>query len=280
MVKSTISHQKRTGMQKKNKSSYMRTKASTLKRLKELSDKKGPKAVYHQVYDENGGMLTANSASDLPRNRKQVVNHKPPLLSKKIDSLAILLQECKRQQMCRNEDAFIREVTGAPELRCVLAFDWQLEEIVQFCTEPSSFTVFSADPTFNLGPFNLTVTTYRNLKVVTKRDGKHPLMIGPLLLSQTKTTESYMYFFGKLGALNRDIRNILAFGTDGEEALIEGMKSTMPHAVQLRCFGHFRDNCKMKLRKCNVPDTVQQTFLDDLFGKRYGETFERGKTCH
>lgn len=49
-------------------------------------------------------------------------------------------------------------------------------------------------------------------------------------------TESFMHFLGKLAVLNRAIRNVLAFGTDGEEALIEGMKSTMPHAVQLRCF--------------------------------------------
>ena len=164
-----------------------------------------------------------------------------------------------------------------PELKCVLAFDWQLQEIEKFCTNPQNFTIFSADPTFNLGNFNLTVTTYRNLKVVTRREGHHPIMIGPLLLSQTKSLETYHYFFGKLIGLNKNLRNVLAIGTDGEEALIEGMKNNMNYAIHLWCFGHFRDNCKTKLKQSNVPEAVQKTFLQEIFGKRDGETFEKGK---
>ena len=68
--------------------------------------------------------------------------------------------------MNRNEQPFIREVTGAPELHCVLGFDGLLEDLAMFCTEPEDISVFGADPMFNLGRFNVTVTLYRNLKVV------------------------------------------------------------------------------------------------------------------
>lgn len=259
---------------------YIRTKPSALERIKEVAQTTGPRGTYHRVSEEKGGLLHAASASDLPRNREQAKNHRAgsEKSSKKVDSLAILLEECKRQQMSLEEEQFIREVTGAPELKCVLAYDWQLEEIKQFCTDPSEFCTFTADPTFNLGAFNLTVTTYRNLKVVTRRDGNNPLMIGPLLLSQTKTAECYKNFFAKLASLNGNLSDVLAFGTDGEEPLIEGMRNTMRYAIHIRCFGHFRDNCKTKLRQSNVPDNVQQTFLDDIFGKRHGETFKKGKT--
>lgn len=267
---------------KKQAPGYIRTKPSVLQRVQEVAETSGPKDTFHQVSEEYGGYLGANSASDIPRNREKGKNCRARSLqsghkSRNVDSLAILLQECKRQQMSLGTDSFIREVIGAPELRCVLGFDWQLEEIEQFCTDPLNFTIFSADPTFNLGKFNLTVTTYRHLKVITRRDGHHPIMIGPLLLSQTKTTETYDYFFGKLAALNKNLRNVLAFGTDGEEALIEGMKTAMNQAIHLRCFGHFRDNCKLKLRESNVPEQTQLQFLQEIFGKQQGETLEIGK---
>lgn len=210
-------------------------------------------------------------------NRKQIQNHRPKdkANSTNIDSLAILLQECKRQQMSLEEDVFIREVTGARELRCVLGFDWQLKQIEHFCTDPKNFTVLTADPTFNLGKFNVTVMTYRHLKVITRRIGHHPIMLGPLFISQTKTSDAYNYFLGKLAALNNTIRNVLAIGTDGEEALIVGMRNTITYAIHLSCFGHFKDNCKQKLRQSNVPQEMQQECLDDIFGRKKGEVFEK-----
>lgn len=259
---------------------YIRTKPSILKRVKEVAETSGPRGTYHRVSEESGGYLGASAASDLPRNRTQAKNcrakTKQITSMKKVDSLAVLLQECKRQQLSQGKDPFIRDVSAAPELRCVLCYDWQLNEIEQFCTDPQNFVIFSADPTFNLGNFNLTVTTYRNLKVVTRREGHHPLIIGSLLISQTKTTESYDYFFGKLTSLNKNIKNVLAIGTDGEEALISAMKNSMCYAIHLRCFGHFRENCKLQLRKSNVSDTAQNTFLDDVLGKKSGEIYEKG----
>ncbi|CAB4006223.1 Hypothetical predicted protein [Paramuricea clavata] len=229
------------------------TKPSVLKRVQAVSDISGPKETFHLVSEENSGYLQAAAASDLLRNHDQAKNCRSRLSNSKrnlknVDSLAILLQECKRQQMSLGEDPFIRDVNAAPELRCVLGFDWQLKEIEQFCTDPRNFTIFAADPTFNLGNFNLTVTTYRHLKVVTRRDDHHPLMIGPFLISQSKTSETYNYFFGKLTALNKNLKNLLGIGTDGEEALIDAMKNK----------------------------AVQKTFMHDVFGNRQGEIFEKG----
>ena len=181
---------------------------------------------------------------------------------------AILLEECKRQQINRNELPFIREVTGAPELWCILGFDWQLHDLATFCNEPEEFTVFGADPTFNLGKFNVTVTTYRNLKVLDRASGNHPTMIGPMLISQTKSFDAYNYFFSKILSLNKDTRGILAFGTDGEEELYRAMRFGFPHAIHLRCFNHFRDNCKEQLKSSNVPEEAQKQFLAHIFGHR------------
>ena len=162
-------------------------------------------------------------------------------------------------------------------MRCVLAYDWQLRDVATFCTNPAQFSVFGADLTFNLGRFNVTVTSYRNLKVVDRAKGHHPAMIGPMLLSQTKSFDAYNYFFSKIVSLNKNVRGIMAFGTDDEEELYKAMKFSFPRALHLRCFTHFRDNCKDKLRSSNVLEMAQKEFLSDIFGRRVGETWEKGQ---
>ncbi len=240
-----------------------------------------PKAAYHAVQKKNGGIMGASSISDLPRNRAQAKyfrrrNNESRILDKN-DSLLILLEQCKRQQIEHDVSSFIREVTGAPELRCILTFDWQLNDLATFGSDPALFSVYGADPTFNLGRFNVTVTTFQNLKVVDRKSGLHPVMIGPLLLSQTKTFDAYNQFFSKLVSLNKDVREILAYGTDGEEELFKALSDSFPHALHLRCFGHFRDNCKEKLRSSNLPEQLQKEYLADIFGRRVGDVWEQGK---
>ncbi|CAB4017313.1 Mitogen-activated kinase kinase kinase A [Paramuricea clavata] len=260
-------------------SGYIRTKESTKSRLQEITSMQTPKSAYHKVLTEKGGIRRASSASDLPRNREQAkyvrsiskgqrVNH--------IDSLVILLTQCKREQLQHNKKAFIREVTGAPEMRCVLGYDWQIEDLITFCTDPERFSVLGVDPTFNLGRFNVTVTTFRNQKVVDRVAGHHPIMIGPLLLSQTKSFDAYNYFFSKLVGLRKDTRNVLAYGTDGEEELYRALKYNFPHAVHLRCQMHFRENCKTQLMQSNIPKAQQKEILADIFGRKVGDTWENG----
>lgn len=101
-------------------------------------------------------------------------------------------------------------------------------------------------------------------------------MIGPMLLSQTKSFDAYHHFFSKIVSLNKDAGEILAFGTDGEEELFKAMKFSFPHASHLRCFNHFRDNCKEQLKSSNVPEQEQKQFISDIFGRRVGDTWEKG----
>ena len=85
------------------------------------------------------------------------------------------------------------------------------------------------------------------------------------------------FLFSKMTSLNRDVSGVLSFGTDGEDELIKAMKRNFTHALSLRCFRHFRDNCKGVLKKSNVPEAVQQEFLSDIFGSKLGGIFEKGE---
>ena len=51
------------------------------------------------------------------------------------------------------------------------------------CTNPYHHCVFGIDPTFNLGPCNVTVTTYKQFQLV----GQAPTFVGPLFIHYRKT---------------------------------------------------------------------------------------------
>ena len=98
---------------------------------------------------------------------------------------------CKKEsQGVKASDTFIRIVTCAPELRAVLASDWTLNDLNRFCNKQHC-TVFCIDPTSSLGDFSVTVTTYHHL-MLCNSDGKHPVMMGPILIHKQKF-ESYLF---------------------------------------------------------------------------------------
>ena len=60
------------------------------------------------------------------------------------------------------------------------------------------------------------------------------------------------------------LRNIIAFGTDGEEELYKAFGTQLPNSIHLQCFRHYRANIKKKLIDMGLqPDCV----LCDIFGE-------------
>ena len=261
----------------KKKDAFRRTKPSTLKLMKSsLSEKKRPLKVLKEVEDSKGGVMNAKLGCDLPRDRRQVYNLKKqqskPATKPSPDSLADVMRRCK--ETSSGSEAFIRSVQAAPEPMCVLATDQQISDIQRFCTtSPSS--VLSVDPTFNLGPFYVTPTTYQNLLVETDR-GQHPVVLGPILVHQTKTFQPFHYFGSTLISINPELAKLKAFGSDGEPELIKAFNICFPNATHLRCTNHLRQNVKDKLRAFGVSQSVLSELLADIFGVQKGSQFEHG----
>ena len=63
-------------------------------------------------------------------------------------------------------DAFVCDVKAVPDPQCVIAFDWQVNDLVRFLTDDRKFSVFTADTTYNVGEFYVTPTTYKHLMLV------------------------------------------------------------------------------------------------------------------
>ena len=112
--------------------------------------------------------------------------------------------------------------------------------------------------------------TYHHIFLEGVHNGIHPSMIGPMLVHQRMQFATFNYFVSTLIGSNQQMRNVLAFGTDGDKNLTEALGHNFPFALQLRCFIHFKKNVQKKLRDLGLPRHISQQFLDDIFGKHDG----------
>ena len=120
-----------------------------------------------------------------------------------------------------------------------------------------------------------TPITFNNLMVRTSQHS-HPVMLGPILVHQTKTFRPFHYFASTLIRLNPLLTNLKCFGTDGEPELIKAFHLCFPKAIHLRCINHLRRNIKDKLRSIGFPQGECKEILHDIFGVQRDDHFEAG----
>ena len=80
----------------------------------------------------------------------------------------------------------------------------------------------TVDPTFDFGPYNVTPISYQHLMVLRREDGNHPTKISPVLMHEKKTQSTYSLSGATLKSLEPELKNLMAFGTDDEKALLGG----------------------------------------------------------
>jgi len=132
-------------------------------------------------------------------------------------------------------------VNAAPYPMMLIAMDYTLDNLVRFCTNSHHFSILGVDPTFNLGKFDVTVTTYRHLLLEPYGTpcGKLPTMIGPMFIHVQKDFGAYHFFTSTLVGQRRELCHLRAFATDGEQVLENALSSTFPASQHVRCFLHF-----------------------------------------
>ena len=219
---------------------YVRTMPSVMRKLKEESKTSKPKRILQFVSNEAGGILSAPSASALPRGRQQVKDARRQSSSKQTyDPLYSVMFMCKEGE--GKGSTFIRLVNAAPFPMMVMAPEYVLDDLVHFCTSPFCFSILGVDPTFNLGEFDVTVTTYRHLLLQHHREpeGKPPVMFGPMFVHVKKDFSTYHFFASSLIGQRPQLASLKAFGTDGELALENALSAAFPCAQHLRWFFAF-----------------------------------------
>ena len=233
----------------------------------------GPKQTVHRVSDQIGGLLSSSCPGKLPRNERQAKHAKSVLKEfNPADELYSVMFQAKQEDV---SNSFVRDMKVLPEPAVMLASDYQLDDLVRFGTNSTEHCVFTIDPTFSLGKFDVTPITYRNLLLESRKNGTPPVCVGPTLIHYNKTFSTYLFFASSLVGLRKGLRNVCAFGTDGEEALADAFSHEFTLTVRHTCFIHKRRNIETKLKDNGFSTKCQQQILDDIFGKcRDGTMFE------
>jgi hypothetical protein len=186
-----------------------------------------------------------------------------------------LLTESKVQARDKNR-AFIRDVRIGPEPLCVLASKRQLNDLKRFCCNPSEYKPLTVDPTFDIGAYNVTPISYQHLLLNNRGEDQHPTLIGPVLIHERKTTESYSTFCGTIKTLAPELNNLLSYGTDDEEALVNAFEANFLQSTHVLCSIHLRKNVEAKLIDLGIKGQPKQDILADIFGRKSGNVHESG----
>ena len=124
----------------------------------------------------------------------------------------------------KTDEPFVRKVSiEKKNTAIVIASDEQLTNLAKFSTSEIDFCTVQIDPTFRLGPYECTLTSYRNLMLKRKRTGKSPLRLGPVLIHYRKDQNTYGSFLQSLIDLKPALQGMLSTGTDGEQALVNAI---------------------------------------------------------
>ena len=136
----------------------------------------------------------AKSPCELPRNERQVsyVKQKSkvcgvstgPGSDRVCDQVFAIMRSANIED---HDGKFVRDTRPSPEPAFVVARDRQLDDLVRFCTIPEDFSILTVDPTFNLGDFDVTPTSYRQCLLQSICSGNSPVLIGPTLIHYRKT---------------------------------------------------------------------------------------------
>ena len=141
-------------------------------------------------------------------------------------------------------------------------------DLSRFCTSQLQSHPLCVDPTFNFGKNEVTPFSYKNLFLKSKRTKEAPVFIRPTALHYSKTKTVYKKIPSAVCASCPELsRKGRGYITNGEKALHDALGETMTKTRGLRCFNHFEENCKSKLKSVGVNNRQDQTFfVEHVFG--------------
>ena len=152
--------------------------------------------------------------------------------------------------------------------RPFMATDQQIADISRCCTGKSG-SLLQIDPTFKLGQFYLTCTTYGHPKFKNKSNDKTCLLPGPYLLHAARDTSDYAYFERHFSHALKG-KSITLCDSDGEHALYSGLENWEFPEYGM---AYMHDSCKGqlhdKMKELGLDEPHTNFILKDIYGIEY-----------
>ena len=158
--------------------------------------------------------------------------------------------------------------------KVILFTNEQLANIVNFCCNDidGHKSILYADVTFQLGPFFVLVTSYRNTTLYTKRSSPPPplvcpILLGPVMLCTLKEKATYVTLFQKMTAKMPGLKVFLqAYCNDREKPLRQVLGQEFKRSVAFLCKNHVKKNIQDKCSKLQISQAVTNVTVNDIFG--------------
>ncbi|MES9879681.1 MAG: hypothetical protein ABW185_02225 [Sedimenticola sp.] len=232
------------------------------------NQKSSPCDIVHNILDKKGGLENIRAPGEHVRSRRQVSDYVYLSKPEASDPLAEVMELCKVQSL-HPSTAYVREVTGSPEMSIFMATDQQLLDVKRFCTNPKYFCVLGVDATFNIGDYYLTLTTFRNLMLSTKK-GISPVFLGPALIHQRRLFDSYFSLPSTMLKYCPDLQRLIVYGSDGEKNITDSFDTCFPFSKHLLCDIHMKDNIVKKLTDLHIVGDPATSYMSDIFENKLG----------
>ena len=140
-------------------------------------------------------------------------------------------------------------------------------ELVRSTTSDILSHPFTIDPTFSLGKFEVTPIVFKHLLLKSKRTHGNPIFLGPTMIHHSKSEAAYQMLATTCVRKCSKLKDAKGFVADGETALQNAFQEQLKNSQSLRCFKHFENNCKNKLRELGIRSEKDQNFfLEKTFG--------------
>ena len=107
-----------------------------------------------------------------------------------------------------------------------------------------------------------------------KRTGGNPIFLGPTMIHHSKSEATYQMLATTCVRKCSSLTKAKGFIIDGETALQNAFQFhlQLKHSQSLRCFKHFENNCKNKLRDRHKRKGSEVRFVEDAWS-----SWERGR---
>lgn len=155
----------------------------------------------------------------------------------------------------------------------MLFTDQQLNNIVKFCCHErvNQVSELGVDVTFQLGPFYVLVTSFKNTVLRVKGANNQPSFLGRVMICMTRDESTYLSF---LHCLIREKPSLGEFvhatGSDDERAPTNALSAGFRNASPLLCYIHCQRNIKEKCRKLGLSSSLVSRIWQDLFEPKSG----------
>ena len=250
---------------------HVRTKTSTRRKATEnLKGKDGPKRALFRTVKDVGGVLGVDNLGTLPRNERQMKYLKEKNVEARgskpsRDPLATVIELQKAVL-----PGFIRDVVCNDLPTVILFTDQQIDNLVKFCClkKQGFVSELGVDLTFQLGPFYLLVTCYKNTLLQVKESNHSPSFLGPMMICLTKDYQTYLSFVHRLLREVPGFAHYLhVYGTDSEDALVNSLAAGFHGSSHLLCYIHCKKNIQQKMKQIGLSDGLAKRICCDLFSR-------------